>query len=437
MRVLVSILGLCLPVGLLFAYVNLRVCEPEQPTSSSISNFDWTQWGGQSRDFRVSGQIGWKSIDLSWKKQIGPGHSAVLATQEAVVVCYKKDAQEIVEKLHADDGSSIWKRTCKVDYRSSIKKYDGPHSTPVLHQDKLFTVSIDGVVRCLDFATGKLDWKFSLSSVGTELPQSGYGSSPLLVGDLLIVPSLGNALPGESEYFSSSRSSPGNTPGAVAIDRHSGKLKWKTRPFRSSHSSPILVQFANQPCVIFHGMFELVGVCPLKGKILWRTTLRELAADNVSFTPLWDAARQQVLITHGYCDLGTQAISIQREGDQWTVSRAWNNPSLRIAHTNAVMVSNQLIGTNRSPNTMLVSIDLKSGKTVNLRRGFRKSNFLAMDDQFLVLEEDGRLSYASPSSTRKNGLTKVLGGTCWTVPTLLRDKIYVRDEKEIKAFHLR
>ena len=67
-------------------------------------------------------------------------------------------------------------------------------------------------------------------------------------------------------------------------------------------------------------MFELVGIDPQDGNVLWRQMLRREAADNVTFTPIWDAARRQVLISHGTNE-GKQKVSMttpvfmEREAD--------------------------------------------------------------------------------------------------------------------------
>ena len=134
-------------------------------------------------------------------------------------------------------------------------------------------------------------------------------------------------------------------PGAVALDIRTGEEVCARESLRSSHASPILIDFEEQPTVVFHGMFELVGIDPQDGTVLWRQMLRREAADNVTFTPIWDAARSQVLISHGYCDFGTQAIKLQRRGGDWKTEINWTNSRLRIGHTNAVLIGTTLLGT--------------------------------------------------------------------------------------------
>lgn len=223
-------------------------------------------------------------------------------------------------------------------------------------------------------------------------------------------------------------------PGAVALDMRSGKEIWRSESFRSSHASPILIDVAGQPTVVFHGMFELVGIDPQDGNVLWRQMLRREAADNVTFTPIWDAARSQVLISHGYCDFGTQAIQLEKRGEDWKTEINWTNSRLRIVHTNAVLSGTTLLGTGRS--TVLVAIDVRDGKTIFRQRGFGKCNLLTIGPQLLILDESGDLlgGELRADKLEETWRTSVLTANAWTVPSIAAGQLLLRDLRELKMY---
>jgi hypothetical protein len=64
-----------------------------------------------------------------------------------------------------------------------------------------------------------------------------------------------------------------------------------------------------------------------------------------------------------------------------------------------------------------------------------RASFIHADGRFILVAEDGAIVLAVPSAT---GLTissqaQLLTSNAWTVPTLVRKTLYVRDRKVIMA----
>ncbi len=72
------------------------------------------------------------------------------------------------------------------------------------------------------------------------------------------------------------------------------------------------------------------------------------------------------------------------------------------------------------------------------KRGFAKSTLLHTGDRFLVLDENGVLAQvrATPDDMEVLSKATVLAKPAWTVPTLVGNRLYVRDRKTIKALDL-
>jgi hypothetical protein len=114
----------------------------------------WRQWGGPNRDFKVEAtgladawpEGGPRTI---WSRPLGVGHSAILAEDGRLYTMYRVgngrnkggpwDAEESVIALDAATGRTLWEHK----YPSKLEDFSfgaGPHSTPLLVGDRLFTL---------------------------------------------------------------------------------------------------------------------------------------------------------------------------------------------------------------------------------------------------------------------------------------------------------
>lgn len=413
-----------------------------RPPNQRSETRDWNQWGGPNQDFHVESISPGKVLNqpvLVWQKKIGKGHSAVVSTDDFLFTLHTDGNNEVLTKWHTNSGAKVWTCRYTVEFNSN-GRYAGPHATPAIYRDQIFASSIDAKVRAIDLETGRINWTHDLcKTYGTRLPQSGYASSPVISCGRVVVPTIGESTSSETEKFNPDPQ-PGVDkrliPGAVALDTVTGNSVWQTKSFRTSHCSAFKLTVNQQKMLLFHGMFQLIAVDPTSGKILWKQLLRKLAADNVSFTPIWDAQRNQIIVSHGYCDFGTQAIKLEQEGNAWKSRIAWTNSNLQIVHTNAVIIGDILIGTRRPAATLLVGIDVEDGKTKFRQRGFGKSNMLAVESQLLVLDEDGSVTCVELENNKVAERWKVsaLSGTAWTVPSMVGDRLFLRDDRQIKVY---
>ena len=84
------------------------------------------------------------------------------------------------------------------------------------------------------------------------------------------------------------------------------------------------------------------------------------------------------------------------------------------------------------------AFEVKTGKILWQDRSIARTSFLYAEGRFIILDEDGNLVLASPSS---KGLTihaqaPILQENARTVPTLVGKTLYVRDRKMMMALDL-
>ena len=66
-------------------------------------------------------------------------------------------------------------------------------------------------------------------------------------------------------------------------------------------------------------------------------------------------------------------------------------------------------------------------------RGFERGSLILADGHLIALGENGKLALveATPDEFREKASFQALEGKCWTQPTLVGGRLYVRNEEEI------
>lgn len=390
-----------------------------------LAHVQWLQWGGPNRDFSANTEQlanSWSpdAPTKLWEKELGNGHSAILVDGDYLFTMYGGEKKETVVCLDRANSDVKWEYSYPVEYQSHIPEYDGPHSTPIIIEDCIFTISIDAKVQAFNKETGERLWFRDLvKKHQVKLPQSGYAASPVAWRNLILLPGLG-----------------GSGPGVIALDTRIGKTVWAKHSFLSSHASPILITFAGLEQAIFHGMNWIYSLSPENGNVLWKLKIRSNAFDNVSFTPIWDQKREQLYVTHGFDDYGVRAIRLKASAGKITAKQIWNNRRLRVRHGNGVCLNNVIYASDGEAGLMS-AIDLDDGKLLWKKR-IPKANFLIADSKLLILDEDGWLHLAEPNKgdLKTQGKIELMQNNAWTVPTLIGKKLYIRDRFRIVALEL-
>jgi outer membrane protein assembly factor BamB len=157
-----------------------------------------------------------------------------------------------------------------------------------LHQGKLphrhennshasATPACDGQAVVVPFATGEELWVSGVSldgailwqkSVGRFRHANGYGSSPALFQNLVIISNDNQA-----------------EPSLVALDRSDGQVIWRTpRPHSDNSGTAIVATVSGRPQLVINGANALVSYDPASGAELWRASHNtEVCANTVAF----------------------------------------------------------------------------------------------------------------------------------------------------------
>ena len=243
---------------------------------------DWPQYRGPKRD-GISRETGWLTkwpddgLKVLWKISVGRGYSSIaIANGRAYTLGLlpkdpaKKDSlEETVTCLDPETGKTLW----QFAYAGVLdRQYPGARSTPTIDGKVIYVYGQYGELFCLNAETGKVVWqKLMVKDLGAQKVTYGYAASPLLVGDLVIVPVriLANKAPKESSV------QPTSNALLMAFNKHGGDEVW--RVYHESHvlgggywACPTACVLNGKPCLVYSSGNACMGLEPETGKVVWK-----------------------------------------------------------------------------------------------------------------------------------------------------------------------
>ena len=394
----------------------------------------WRQWGGPRRNFTVDAPsltTTWPSGGPRqiWTRTLGEGHSSVVVDGNRIYTMYRplglmslirRSQFETVVAMDASTGRTEWEYTYDAPTGGLDFEYGaGPHTTPLIVDNRLYAMSSLKQMFVLDKNNGKLLWSHDLmKEFGAPAPGRGYAPSPIQYRNTVIVPAGGT---GQS---------------LIAFDLQSGAVAWKNGNYEIAPASPILITVDGQEQLVVFGANDVVGVNPANGDTLWSHPHHTQYGLNIS-TPVW-LPGNRLLVSSAYNN-GTRLLKLAQAGGKTTVQELWFQNRMRVHIGTIIPFGDFAVGASGDFGPCpTVGIDLANGNILWQSRDFARSTFLHADGKLIVLDEDGNLGLATASRSGLTVLAKasVLSNKSWTVPTLIGTKLYVRDRKNLMLLNM-
>lgn len=402
----------------------------------------WLQWGGPHRDFKVDAKIidKWEgdSPKVLWSRELGDGYSCILADGENLYTQYHVEDEaanvhdDVVVALKPESGQTVWEYRYPAPFTDKML-HDfgyGPRSTPLVVGHRLFTVGATAILTCLDKKNGQKLWSTDLiKEHGAGTLQRGYGASPFAYKDMIILPigkpgPLDGAKPGDATDHHS----------VIAFNQSDGKVVWKNQDFGNTYASPFLYKFDGKDQLIIFGDAAIYGLNPENGEKLW--SHEHAGGANIS-TPV--AGDDGIFFFSSAYGVGSRAIQLKKDGDGYTTEELFFNKKMKIHHGNAIRIGDYVYASSGDFGpAFFAAVNVKTGKFGWKKRGISKANCVLADDKLIILDEDGKLYLATVTPKKIKILceAQLLTKQAWSVPTLVGDKLYIRDLKKIMAVDL-
>lgn len=221
---------------------------------------DWPQWRGPTRDgvWHETGVLDTfpsPRLELRWRVEISSGYSGPAVAAGRVLVTDRLTRPEPAERVLAFDaptGKRLW--TCSYPCRYLGVSYEaGPRASVSIDDGRVYALGTMGHLHCLDAATGQILWKKEpQKDYQVQVPIWGVAAAPLVDGDLVLV-QLGAA----------------GGACVVALDKHTGRERWRALDDRASYSAPIIIPQAGRRVLVCWTGDRVAGLDPASGKLYW------------------------------------------------------------------------------------------------------------------------------------------------------------------------
>ncbi|UCE60521.1 MAG: PQQ-binding-like beta-propeller repeat protein [Phycisphaerales bacterium] len=427
--------------------VLVGTCLVALPAVTAATQADWPQWGGPARNF-VAESTGlahaWPEDGPPrlWTRQLGDGFASVVVDSGVLYTMYRKDKSEDHEyaiALDAATGKTIWEQKAPSPLPDDERQFPGPHATPLVCGEYVFTVGRNAVLRCWDKHSGRLHWQHDLvAEFGAFVPVWGYASSPIAYGDTVIV------LVGAQKYDSRERADESLAVAAavpmekraslLAFSQSSGSVVWKQHNLRTKYTSPILIQRDGKDQLLITPLRGIMGIDPVGGDLLWEYPI---PGEAHVMTPLM-VDRDTLFCASTRTG---RLFKFAPQGQVPTLEKLWESKKLGVHVSTPVLYEDVfVISKGGEQGSLLVGADPETGKRIWTHRGLAEAKMIHAGDKTIMLDERGRLVMAEATI---QGLTILSqwqlpewSGEIHCVPTLVDKTLYVRDRTQLIALDL-
>lgn len=227
---------------------------------------NWPQWRGPlgtgiSDEKNVP--LNWSATkNVKWKVELpAEGNSSPIVFGGKVFLTCQQDKgkQRLLLCVDRTNGKELWRKTVLHEQPEATHSTNPQaSSSPVADESRVIVWFGSAGLYCYDLAGAEL-WHKDLGAFDHIW---GYGSSPVMVGDLVIL----NAGPGTSSFV-------------VALNKQTGEEVWrhtypgmktaKADEFKGSWSTPVLVGEGNSALLLLSLPKKLLAVTPTTGDVVW------------------------------------------------------------------------------------------------------------------------------------------------------------------------
>jgi outer membrane protein assembly factor BamB len=396
--------------------------------AASSSTPDWPSWGGPNGNFSVDGNglpatFAAAAPKQLWQRKLGDGYSSIVTDGALLYTMYRRGNQEVVVAIDPASGATKWEYAYDATFRPGMgmENGSGPHATPLVFGNCVYTIGILAKMHAFDKRTGKIAWSKDLYKdfPGSTFMGRGYPVSPIAYKNTIIVKlgQYGHAV--------------------VALNPKDGSLVWQNQSFKNAPSSPIIINVDGQDQLVTTFSDEVVGLDPNNGSLLWSHAHSTSWGLNIS-TPVWGPGNL-LFISSAY-NGGARVLHLTQSGGKTKVEELWSSNRMRIHHSTAIRIGDYVYGSSGDFGpTPMTAVDVRTGKVVWQDRTFGKVNMVLVDGKVILLDEEGDLALVtlSPQGMQVRWRVPLLLGNAWTAPTLVGTKLYVRDRRTMMALDLR
>lgn len=378
----------------------------------------WPGFRGPRRDGIVRGvriETDWSAappVEL-WRRPVGPAWSSFAVRGDVLYTQEQRGEEEVVAAYRVTTGEPLWQHADTTRFWEAMAG-PGPRGTPALAGDRVYAFGATGIVNALDAADGSVIWsRDAAADAEVATPGWGFASSPLVVGDTVVVAVAGRL---------------------AAFDLDTGTPRWFGPPRRESYASPHLLTIEGVPQILLMTGAGVTSVASESGELLWEHDWPGFQSLQPALT---DDGAVLIASANDVGGNGVRRLAVTRAAAGWAADEVWTSRGLKPYFNDLVVHDGHAFGFD---GRILSCIDLATGERV--WKGGRYGNgqlvMLVDQDALLVISEDGDLALVAASTEEFSELARfpALQGKTWNHPVLVGDVLLVRNDQEMAAFRL-
>lgn len=380
---------------------------------------DWSAWGGPNHNFTVTpGVIKTEQpieLKIAWKKELGSGYSAISMKDGMAVTMFSDSTSDFVIALNVEDGGELWRFKIESTFHGRYGSADGPVSTPLLSENKVVGLSATGRLFVLDRKNGELIWDSNLVTAHhAEMPFYGFGTSPILLNNILVVETGGS-----SENAIS------------AFDLNNGQVLWTASSDTVKYQTPHLLQNSSGSQFVGITNRALYGLQPETGNILWRFehegTNRTMGAPSANLVPV---GGNQFFLKN--TSKSGMLLKIENNNEMYQVHEVWQTKAIKGTYVVPVYHNGHLFGYN---SRIFACVNAETGERTWRSRAPGDGFPIVVDGHLVVITKNGRLSVAPASSEGYNEIAglDLFDNLVWAPASIANNRLLLRSMTEIAA----
>jgi len=371
---------------------------------------EWTRFRGPNGSGESDTQFPEIWSDMAWQADLpGIGHSSPVIWKDRLFIqSAEESGEQILVCLNANDGKEIWtKRFPSTPYHIHARN-SFASCTPTVDEDTVYFCFATPEKITLAALSHDGEKKWMRDDLGEYSSQHGFGSSPTLVGDMLILPILQK---GEDTSLSK----------VMAFNKSDGKTIWMTPRVsgKASYSLPCLRESPDGRelllCSTTHGMF---GLDLKTGKENWavkdafsmRTVSSPLLVGDIVFGSTGSGGGGNYVV----------AIDLQTKSVKYEIKKQAPYVPTPVAHGDLVFLW--------SDKGIVTCIDAVSGESYWSERvgGNFSGSPVRAGDKIYCIAEDGVVVVLAASKEYKMICKTGLGEDSRSTPAIANGKMFLR-----------
>lgn len=375
---------------------------------------DWPQFQGPKNN-NSTPEKGWLKewpVDgppVLWKGNVGKGLASFAVVGNKIFTAGNDNAdKDTIVCLDLETGKEIWRHTyaCKTaTHAMPIVPY-GPGSTPTVVDGRVYTLSREGDLFCLDADTGKVVWQKQLvADFQGKRPVYGYASSVLAKCGYVFL------------------DAGGDTHSNICLNGKTGEVFWSKGKGESGYATPVYASFPKGDSLVLYKGEALVVLDPMTGDQIasHATTTRDFSNCATPFVQ-----GSSIFISHTGAE-GSTALNFA-EGK---LTPQWTERDLGLLFNSGVPWEEKLIVFNDQKRGAkdLRCVDLATGKPMWICEEIEKGTAILSDGHMIVLTNSGEVVLTKPTAEKLEVLSRVqvLAGKGYVLPVLSHGRLLCKN----------